>query len=242
MAISLSMYTRRAFFLNFFQWVQLILCFTCLYTFFLQAEGKERDSVFQEEKELSPNEDLMQEHGVLNRLLLIYEEIEQRLKTGNDVPAEALLQAASIMKSFIEDHHERIEEEFIFPQLENRNILVDLIQTLREQHLVGRDITHYILMNGSQLNSEEERQEIIQRLHAFITMYRPHEAREDTVVFPTLREALTEKEYKELGEEIEEAEHTLFGEEDFDEIIEQVVAIEKLLGIYELSQFTPKSN
>ena len=223
--------------------IGLILALVCFQIPALQGEVKvtevEKNLSSEEEKEVSPNEDLMQEHGVLNRILLIYEEIIVRLKQEKDFPSQALSQAATIIKTFIEDHHEKMEEEFIFPQLEKRNQLVDLIQTLREQHQAGRAITNYILLHAEYLNIREERQEMIQKLETFITMYRPHEAREDTVVFPALRAALTEEEYEELGEEIERAEHELFGEEDFDGIVEQVANIEKMLGIYELSQFTP---
>jgi hypothetical protein len=42
----------------------------------------------------------------------------------------------------------------------------------------------------------------------------------------------------ELGERFEEQEDTLFGEGGFDRTVEQVAAIEKQLGIYDLSQFT----
>ena len=68
-------------------------------------------------------------------------------------------------------------------------------------------------------------------------MYRPHEAREDTVLFPAFRSVVTPQEYSSLGEEFEEKEHQLFGEEGFSGIVEQTAAIERALGIYELNQF-----
>ena len=71
-------------------------------------------------------------------------------------------------------------------------------------------------------------------------MYRPHEAREDTVLFPALRQIVSKSEFDALGEEFEKKEHALFGEEGFEKIVDRVASIEKALGIYELSQFTPK--
>jgi len=71
-------------------------------------------------------------------------------------------------------------------------------------------------------------------------MYRPHEAREDTVLFPAFRSIVSPHEYDALGEEFEDREHTLFGEEGFEKIVAEVAALEKALGIYELSRFTPK--
>jgi hypothetical protein len=48
----------------------------------LAAEKKE-----SKEEEISPVEDLMREHGVLRRVLLIYEESLRRLDTGKDLPS-----------------------------------------------------------------------------------------------------------------------------------------------------------
>ena len=49
-----------------------------------------------------------------------------------------------------------------------------------------------------------------------------------------------QNEYDSLGEEFEDKEHELFGDDGFATIIDQVASIEKTLGIYDLSQFTPK--
>jgi len=47
-------------------------------------------------------------------------------------------------------------------------------------------------------------------------------------------------EYDSLGEEFENNEHRLFGDDDFETVVYRVADIEKSLGIYELAQFTPK--
>jgi hypothetical protein len=70
-------------------------------------------------------------------------------------------------------------------------------------------------------------------------MYRPHEAREDTVLFPALRRVVSAHEYASLGEDFERKEHELFGKEGFEGIVEKVARIEKELGIYDLEKFTP---
>ena len=45
---------------------------------------------------------------------------------------------------------------------------------------------------------------------------------------------------KELGEQFEKEEDRLFGDEGFERTVDQVAAVEKQLGIYDLDQFTPK--
>src|SRR5690349_9425964 len=49
-------------------------------------------------EEVSPAEDLMREHGLLNRILLIYEEAAGRLDQGRDVPGQSLAEAADIVR------------------------------------------------------------------------------------------------------------------------------------------------
>jgi hypothetical protein len=73
-------------------------------------------------------------------------------------------------------------------------------------------------------------------------MYRPHESREDTVLFPALRTILTPKQVTDLGDKMEEDEHKVLGEMGFEKSVAQVEAIEKALGIYDLAQFTPKTS
>jgi len=71
-------------------------------------------------------------------------------------------------------------------------------------------------------------------------MYRPHAAREDTVLFPAFRSVVSSKEFDALGEEFEDREQELFGKKGFVNMVNAVAEIEKKLGIYELAQFTPE--
>lgn len=194
----------------------------------------------QQEEELPLTEDLMREHGVLNRVLLIYEEIIRRIE-GNELPEQSLSQAVVIIKDFIENYHEKLEEDYLFPLFEKSKRQVSLVKTLRKQHVKGRDITaelQGLIDMGGPKNKKREKQ-IVRLLKRFITMYRPHEAREDTVLFPQVRSLVSKKEFEQLGDKFEDLEYKLFGEEGFFGIVKRVAAIEKELGIYNLEQFTP---
>jgi hemerythrin-like domain-containing protein len=193
-----------------------------------------------EDKKVSPPEDLMQEHGVLNRILLIYDTCKTQLLNKQSFQNEALLNSANIIRSFVEDYHEKQEENYLFPRFEKANQLTELVNTLRQQHQAGRTITDRIIqLCKSKTRIDAENQQLIQLLHAFNTMYRPHEAREDTVLFPAFRKIVSKHEYDSLGEEFEKNEQKLFGKGGFALIVEKIAGIEKQLGIYELAQFTP---
>src|SRR6266508_3941702 len=76
------------------------------------------------EEEVSLAEDLMREHGVLKRVLLVYGESLRRLGAREELPPEALADSARIIRSFIEDYHEKLEEDFLFPRFRKANTLV----------------------------------------------------------------------------------------------------------------------
>jgi hemerythrin-like domain-containing protein len=87
---------------------------------------------------------------------------------------------------------------------------------------------------------EDSRKSLVSACEAFIRMYRPHEAREDTVLFPALHKIVAAKRLNELGEQFEKEEDRLFGDEGFEKTVEQVAVIERQLGIHDLAKFTPR--
>jgi hemerythrin-like domain-containing protein len=183
----------------------------------------------------------MREHGVLKRILLIYREGIRRLQADEPDPSHALNESATIIRTFIEDYHEHLEEQYVFPKLEQAGRLADITSVLRTQHQRGRVLTDRMLSAtaGAAALDQHVREALVQDMSAFIRMYEPHEAREDTVVFPALRDVLPSKEFSELAETFEEEEHRRFGPAGFQGVVARVVDIEKSLDIYDLSRFTP---
>ena len=208
------------------------------------AAGKSRPRRRGEEEEVTPAEDLMREHGVLNRILLVYEESIRRLEAGVELPPDAVSGAAGIVRRFVEEYHEKLEEEHLFPRFVKAATLVDLVEVLRAQHEAGRRLTGDILGLATATAATttaadaRTRQTLVSRLRSFVRMYRPHEAREDTVLFPALHRLIPDREYRALGDRFERREHELFGERGFEGVVDEVAAIEKSLGIYDLAQFT----
>ena len=146
------------------------------------AAGKQKSK----EVEVGPVEDLMREHGVLRRILLIYEEGLRRLEAGKDLPPRVLADSARIIRRFVEDYHEKLEENELFPRFKKAGKLVDLVQILYDQHQAGRHLTDAVLQSATPagLADAGTRRHLGEALRRFIRMYRPHAAREDTVLFP----------------------------------------------------------
>ena len=192
--------------------------------------------------EVSPPEDLMREHGVLKRILLVYGEALRRMDAKQDLPPEPVADSAKIIRSFVEDYHEKLEEDYLFPRFKKANKHVDLVDVLLQQHQGGRrltDITMQFATNQA-LKNPDDRRKLADSMRQFIRMYNPHEAREDTVLFPAFRGIVSAREFDSLGEDFEKKEDELFGDDGFEKMVDKVAQIEKKLGIYGLAQFTPK--
>jgi hemerythrin-like domain-containing protein len=187
-----------------------------------------------EDGEVTPTEDLMREHGVLDRVLLIYEEVSRRIGRSTPVPTQVVPSTADIVSRFIEKYHERLEEEQVFPRLERAHKLTALTAILRQQHVAGRTLTARILESAR--GSTES---VVEPMAAFIRMYRPHAAREDTELFPVFHGLFEEKEFRALGARFEDQEHKMLGSKGFEGVLAEVVQIENSLGINDLGQFTP---
>ncbi len=182
----------------------------------------------------------MQEHGVLNRVLIVYEEAIRRLTENVDLPPDAVQGAAKIVREYIENYHEKLEQDFLFPRFINANLMPDLVQVLLEQHLGGRNLTDITLHLATQqtLQSAADRQRLADSLRRFVHMYHAHEAREDTVLFPKFRTLVSPHEYSALREDFEKRERETFGGDSFPGMVERITAIERKLGIHELARFT----
>jgi hemerythrin-like domain-containing protein len=191
---------------------------------------------------VGPGEDLMREHGVLNRILLIYDEGIRRIREHQPFAPDTLHSAAAIIKRFLEDYHEKLEEEHLFPRFERAGTQADLVGVLRKQHQAGRQLTATILERTTAAAAAKDAaaSALAETLGQFVRMYRPHEAREDTVLFPAFRDLVSKDEYERLGEAFESLETKVLGEKGYERIVGEVAQIERTLGIYELASFTPR--
>jgi hemerythrin-like domain-containing protein len=208
-----------------------------------QAAAKAgKDEKKKTAEDISPAEDLMREHGVLNRILLIYDEHVRRLDAKETFDGSVLASSADIIRHFVEEYHEKLEEDFLFPRFRKAGKLTGLVDTLLAQHKAGRVLTAQIreLAATATFKYVSDSEKLADALKSFIRMYRPHEAREDTVLFPAFRSIVSPHEYDALGDDFEKKEDELFGEDGFFRVVDQVAVLEKKLGLYDLAQFTPE--
>jgi len=208
------------------------------------ALGEEKgagDKPKEKEEQVTPPEDLMREHGVLDRVLLLYEAGIRKWSSRADFDPALITQSAEIIRDFINNYHEKSEEDHVFPRFRKAGKMVDLVGTLLRQHEAGRKVTEWIIALAPMSRANpDERRRLIASMQSFITMYRPHAAREDTDLFPKLKDVVSSNEYDAMAEEFEKKEHQLFGEDGFEKMAARVAQLEQRMGIHDLDQFTPR--
>lgn len=206
-----------------------------------KSGDKERKSG-SDEGEVTANEDLMREHGVLRRILIIYREVSSKLvANAPSIDAAALAGAAQLFRDFGERYHEQLlEEQHIFPIVRKAGgAAAGLIDALLAQHARGREITAYILgRTRSGRIGTGDAGPMAKVLLDFSRMYEPHTAREDTIVFPAFKKAVGAKGYDELGDQFEDIERREFGGDGFDMAVAKVADFERRLGTADLAAFT----
>ncbi len=187
-------------------------------------------------RRITPTEELMRHHGVINRLMGIYEECARRLDAGEELPAGTVINAAAVADEFVESFHEALEEQFVYPVFMEASSHRELVATLVRQHAVGRRlIARTIGMAGRDEPAPEELSGICT---AYARMYRAHAAHEDTVLMAYLRHLVRPAEFDELGAQFRGFARDTLGPGGVDAALGRVNAIEQELGIAELDHFT----
>src|SRR5436853_413015 len=111
-------------------------------------------------EEVTPPEDLMREHGVLDRVLLLYEAGIRKFSSNEDFDPALITQSAQIGRDFINNYHEKSEEKHLFPRFKAAGKMAELVDILLRQHGKGRQVTETILKlaPSSRSNADDRKQ------------------------------------------------------------------------------------
>lgn len=186
-------------------------------------------------------EELMVEHGLLKRTILVYREFMRRVAASQPVSRALVLSSTQVIQDFIHGFHEPLEEGYVFPVVQRT--MPQVIADLLVQHARGREQTQIILTAAAagkaSVITGAASHAVAEAMDKFVIMYEPHESWEDTQVFPALRAASTGTQIVQLANHFASLQNQQFGPNAFAGMLEKVEASEKALGIYGLSMYTP---
>ncbi len=194
-----------------------------------------------EENVATPLENLMKEHGVLMRILEIYDRVSGDAASGKELNAGAIRRAAEISRDYIGKHHDACEERYIFPQFRKVPYIVDIVTELHDQHVAAVRITKNMLELTSPGSAPDKdgRQTLIDLCKSIVGMYRPHMSWEQSIVFPVFYDIVTADYIKDIQKKMEAEERELLGDTGFRGLVGRLSEIEKEAGTYDLHKYTP---
>lgn len=209
---------------------------------FMQAGRSEppREQVEVRKETVSPTEDLMKEHGLVERILIMYQRLIDRAAGSQEVDISVIKISAKMIYNYVNNHHERNEERYVFPRFREADYIMDMVNVLKIQHERSRKIAKEMIdisSTGSGI-STDDRKRLLSLCSAFVYMYLPHIAHENTILFPAFYDIVSADEMREIGEKMEDEEEKLLGEAGFRGLVGQVSELEKFVGVNELDRFT----
>ncbi|MDQ2856276.1 MAG: hemerythrin domain-containing protein [Acidobacteriota bacterium] len=205
-------------------------------------EETDKDGTKPAASEVSAPEDLMREHGVLRRALLVYQESAAKLRSAaSSIEPEALQKTAKLFRVFGEEYHEqKLEEAYIFPAVQKGGgLAAAYVGVLTAQHQRGREITDYILsMTTGEKFSAITAETLARVMESLVRMYEHHAAIEDTIIFPAWKQTMTVEQLDALSDKFEEIEVQQFGKDGYGAAVKRIGDIEASMGLADLGQFT----
>lgn len=201
------------------------------------AKAKEGEA----NEEVSAGEDLMHEHGILRRTLVVYREVASRLRKRADVSPDVLQKSARLFREFGQDFHEKkMEEAYVFPDIKRHGgSAVPLVDVLLAQHQRGREIIEWIISVTQAPKIGAKAEELANMRDAFARMFEAHTAWEDTVVFPAWKKTISPQLFDERGKRFVQIEYEQIGRPGYEEeALQKVSEIEASLGIGDLARLT----
>lgn len=183
---------------------------------------------------------LDRQHGLLHRSVSILEEVRGGMDARMDLPPEIIQGTVEVIRRFLVDFHQKVEDKHLFPAFEAAKKMGGLIGVLREQHEAGTQLVEVLrqLAAGFSAKDLEKRRTMASGIHKLSRMYRAHADREDTVLFPVFRQVVTPKAYDLVNAEVRKAEIQAGGMSAYEEAVQKLSGYENMLGIGDLSAFT----
>jgi hemerythrin-like domain-containing protein len=188
----------------------------------------------------SPAGSLLLEHGLAERIMLVYERFIKDLKSGEGADLPLINRTAQIAKSCLSDCHERNEERCLFPLFREEGYLTAMVDALEQQHNAGREVTDKIidLSTPGRIKDATHMNILVTLCRSYIFMYRPHISRENSELFPRLFHIATRSAIDDIAGKMAESTREALGKHGFAGQLREMAEIEHSLDIHDVRSYT----
>jgi hemerythrin-like domain-containing protein len=165
---------------------------------------------------MQATEMLMDEHRVIERVLVALEANARRLQAGEAVPMDFFLKTADFVKGFADGCHHMKEEQVLFPALEANGMPHGSgpVAVMLADHENGRQLVRTMRQAAERVSNggEEAAMVVAGSALEYATLLRQHIQKEDNVLFPTADQVIPVEQHPQIAERFEHIEHEETGE------------------------------
>ena len=172
---------------------------------------------------------LREDHANASRLLDLLDHEAQAVRSGDDADYDVIEGVIDYFKGYPDAFHHPLEDQ-IFNRLSKADpTRAKAIGDLLAEHAAMRKETVELAaaLDSVRLEAEVPRNNIVEKIEAFVAMYRGHMVAEDAQFFPVAVEVLGDTDWEAIRQNINEHDDLLFrGKEGFEGLRKRLLAFE----------------
>jgi len=156
---------------------------------------------------MKATEILIEEHGVIERVLDALEAAVDRLRAGSPLPRDFFLQAAEFIEKFADGCHHRKEEGVLFEALVANGMPREMgpVAVMLAEHEEGRRWTRAMREAAARLQGgdPEAKMDVIENALGYAGLLRQHIQKENRILFPMAGQMLPPSEQERVNAEFD---------------------------------------
>jgi hemerythrin-like domain-containing protein len=180
---------------------------------------------------MEATEILIDEHRVIERVLVAMEVAARRLQSGEPIRAGFFIDAAGFIQGFADGCHHRKEEGVLFPALEAAGVPRQggPIGVMLAEHEEGRRLVRAMRLAAEKLAAGDKTaaDEVRRNALGYVVLLRQHILKENNVLFPIADRVILGQNQAEVAEAFEHVEHEETGEGVHEKYLSLAEALER---------------
>ncbi|MCF6157993.1 MAG: hypothetical protein E3K32_05345 [wastewater metagenome] len=145
-----------------------------------------------------PVKKLVDEHGLIKRLLALIPHIVEYIENSVNVDKELVLQCVDFIRAYADKYHHMKEEDILFKYVDNN---AEIIQIMYKDHDTGRNHVRQVIEGAEKGNKAQIREHLL----AYRELLMQHIKKEDEILYPWIDRQLSVTQVGEMFKQCTEA-------------------------------------
>lgn len=180
---------------------------------------------------MKATEILMEEHRIIERVLIALERATTRLSKGQDVYLRFFSGTTVFIKNFADGFHHQKEEGILFPVLIQYGLSKETgpVAVMLAEHEEARRLTQKMRLALERLQASDDsgRNELIQNAQGYIKLLRQHIYKEDNILFPMADKVLPAEQQQQIMDAFKLVERDETGDDVYEKYLGLALRLEQ---------------